>query len=216
MNDQDDLFEIFEGCFDPDTVHICEEQLKEQQESRSFIENLLTIISYSDEPGLLMLMCTHLRNIVVERYNSPTNPLTPGQKVLIRSELQVLFYIASGHLPALRLIQEVTLCVIRSDFPWKSLGEALDLDFRTQRTAGLYLMMLVIKEYGSGGFSQEQMVATVELVEVYLQRLTDLFPKLLRNLNHPSHRGTLYLLMEIFDSIVQEGIPSYLRNFGHL
>ena len=129
--------------------------------------------------------------------------------------------LASGALqirvhPTIKELKEVTLCVIRSDFPWKSLGEALDLDFRTQRTAGLYLMMLVIKEYGSGGFSQEQMVATVELVEVYLQRLTDLFPKLLRNLNHPSHRGTLYLLMEIFDSIVQEGIPSYLRNFGHL
>ena len=76
-------------------------------------------------------------------------------------------------------------------------------------------MVLVIKEYGSGGFSQEQMVATVELVEVYLPRLRDLFPKLLRNLNRPSHRGTLYLLMEIFDSIVQEGITLFQEDPRH-
>lgn len=177
------------------------------------MEDLLRLMPNQDESTLQMIL-TNLKNLILQRYNSPTEPLPPSQKSLLREQLFPMFYVVHAHPSAIKLAKEIMHCVVLVDFPWQGLKEELENDLNSQKVASVYFVRQVAKAY-EYMLNGEQRQTFEGFVEVYFPRLEGVVQDILSNFN-PATAALLYEIMKTFYSTFHVAIPTYLRDFGRL
>jgi|JI6StandDraft_1071083.scaffolds.fasta_scaffold143335_2 hypothetical protein len=73
------LADVLNGCLDPRTVRDSELRLKELGEQPDFTEQLLRLIP-GQQPHLLTMTLSTLKNYLTERYNAQEGAIPQGQK----------------------------------------------------------------------------------------------------------------------------------------
>lgn len=164
------LLDALRGCLNSNSIHASENALKELARAHNFTEQLLQLIP-DQEPNLLVLIMSTLKNYMLASYNCLDNPIPQQQKSLLKDNILNMYYAISSNLQAVNLYEEILYIVIAVDFAnnWQNIDILLDNDMQGDIVASVYFLRQVCKVFE--WLSVEERLPLERCMQVYFPKL---------------------------------------------